>query len=116
MQPDDDDCYIVEEGNKKLSSCPTESAVIHAGATPKIHPKINDNDDDDELLVPQDSNHTLQQRDGRGGNMTQSHDTLGTTSTQQPQETQRRAKSARSSSKAKRKRSKHQVATFTVAV
>lgn len=71
LQPVDDDCYIVAEGYKKLSNCPTESAVIHAGATPRIHPRINDDDDDDELLVqPQDSNvndHTLQQRDGRGG-------------------------------------------------
>ena len=121
LQTVDDDCYIVEEGNKKLSIGPTESAVIHAAATPKIHPKIYDNDDDDELLVqPQDSNEhnlTLQQRDGRGGDMSQTHATLGTTATQQPPETQRRAKSSGSSPKAKRrKRSKHQVATSTAAV
>lgn len=121
LQTVDDDCYIVEEGNKKLSIGPTESAVIHAAATPKIHPKIYDNDDDDELMVqPQVSNEhnlTLQQSDGRGGDMSQTHATLGTTATQQPPETQRRAKSSGSSPKAKRrKRSKHQVATSTAAV
>ncbi len=64
MQEIDSDCYIVESedktGNNKLSNGPSDSVVVHA-ATPKRHPKINDNDDDDDdddkpLAPPQGQN------------------------------------------------------------
>jgi hypothetical protein len=53
----DNDCFIVEPGDKdgnKKSNGPNDSVVVPT-TTPKRHPKIYDNDDDDEPLAPRNS-------------------------------------------------------------
>ena len=49
----DSDCFIVEPADRKGNQCsnaPADSKVVDP-ATPRRHPKINDVDDDDELMI-----------------------------------------------------------------